>query len=96
VEGLHSVPGRFGERAARWISLLLHVGATTCLVMSWRVDPRLGVLYGLGVGVVAAMLAYEHATVARWGTTRIALAFFTLNGIISCLLGVLGITDVLL
>jgi len=95
VEGLHSIPGRFGERAARWISLLLHAGATACLIASWRVDPRFGVLFGIGVVLVAALLVYEHATVARWGTTRIALAFFTVNGIISCLLGALGIVDVL-
>jgi hypothetical protein len=38
----------------------------------------------------------EHATVARWGTTRMALAFFTLNGVISCVLGILGIVDILI
>jgi len=95
TEGLHSVPGRFGERTARRISLVLHVGAMACLIASLLSDDRFGAIYGTGVALVIGLLIYEHATVARWGTTRIALAFFTVNGVISCLLGTLGIVDVL-
>jgi 4-hydroxybenzoate polyprenyltransferase len=43
-----------------------------------------------------ALLVYEHLTVRRWGTSRIALAFFALNGVISCLVGALGVIDVLI
>ena len=50
---------------------------------------------GFGIALVSGLLIYEHLTVHRWGTSRIALAFFTLNGIISCILGGLGIVDVL-
>ena len=46
--------------------------------------------------IVAVLLVYEQVTVKRWGTTRMALAFFTLNGIIGCVLGLLGVADVLL
>lgn len=95
-EGLHSMPGRLGVRGALLISRLLHVGAVVCLGLAWWLDPRLSYLFAAGVFIVAGLLLFEHATVARWGTTKIALAFFTLNGVISCLLGVLGIADLLL
>jgi len=95
-EGLYSIPARFGEGRALWISRALHAGAFICLVACWAVDPRLAVSFGIGVGVVAALLACEHATVARWGQSRVALAFFTFNGIISLVLGGLGIADVIL
>jgi hypothetical protein len=42
---------------------------------------------------VAILLVIEHATVRRWGTTRMALTFFTLNGVVSCILGLTGIID---
>ena len=45
--------------------------------------------------MVAILLLYEHLTVARWGTSKVALAFFTLNGVISCVLGALGVVDIL-
>lgn len=94
-EGLHSMPARFGEGRALWISRAFHAIAAICLIAIVLVDPRLNIIFALGVAVVIALLLYEHATVARWGTTKIALAFFTLNGLISCLLGTLGIVDVL-
>jgi 4-hydroxybenzoate polyprenyltransferase len=93
-DGLHSMPSRFGIGPAIWISRLLHASAVGFLLAALIIDPRLHLLFGLGVAIVAGLLLYEHLTVARWGTTKIALAFFTLNGIISCVLGVLGIVDV--
>ena len=94
-QGLHSIPARLGPSGARLVAAMLHTGAVACLVAALLVDPRFGLLFAIGVIAVAGLLTYEHATVARWGTTRLALAFFTLNGIISCLLGVLGIVDLL-
>lgn len=95
-DGLHSIPARFGSSGALWISRGLHAVALLCLFAAWMLDPRLAVIFGVGVVFVVLLLAYEHATVARWGTTKIALAFFTLNGVISLILGGLGIVDVIL
>jgi 4-hydroxybenzoate polyprenyltransferase len=95
-QGLFSIPARLGVRKAMLISRLLHIIASTCLVACLILDARFQLLFAVGIILVAALLLYEHLTVARWGTTRIALAFFTLNGIVSCVLGGLGIADVLI
>jgi len=93
---LHSIPARFGQRGALFISRVLHAISALLLIGIVLVDHRFSILFGIGVGIVVALLIFEQATVARWGTTKIALTFFTLNGIISCLLGALGIADVLM
>jgi 4-hydroxybenzoate polyprenyltransferase len=93
--GQFSAPARWGAGAALWASRGLHLVAAGCLVAAAGIDSRLGVLFAIGTLIVLALLAYEHLTVARWGTTRMAVAFFTLNGIISCVLGLLGVADVL-
>jgi 4-hydroxybenzoate polyprenyltransferase len=95
-EGLHSIPSRLGERGGLWVSRLLHVVAAGCLIGAVRVDARLELMFAIGVAIVIALLVVEHVTVAKWRTARIALTFFTLNGVISCVLGGLGITDVLI
>ena len=95
AEGLHSMPATLGTRGALWVSRLLHMIAAGCLVTTWWVDTRFQWLFAVGTIIVIALLLYEHATVSKWGTTKIALAFFTLNGVISCVLGALGIADVL-
>jgi 4-hydroxybenzoate polyprenyltransferase len=94
-DGLHSLPSRLGIGRSMWISRLLHVVAGGCLIAALVIDARFQIVFGLGVFVVITLLIYEHATVSRWGTTKIALAFFTLNGIISCVLGTLGVLDVI-
>jgi 4-hydroxybenzoate polyprenyltransferase len=95
AEGLHSLPSRMGPARALVAARVLHAAAAVALVAVVVVDPRFGPLLGAGVLAVTALLLWEHLTVRRWGTSRMALAFFTLNGAISCVLGAMGIADVL-
>ncbi|MEO1008967.1 MAG: 4-hydroxybenzoate octaprenyltransferase [Planctomycetota bacterium] len=94
--GLNSIPARFGWRGAAWISRGMHAAAVACLVIALAIEPRFGVLFLLGVLATVALLAWEHAVLVRRGQAGIPMAFFTLNGVISVLLGGLGISDVLL
>lgn len=95
-DGLHSMPSRLGAGRALLVSQGLHGLSLAALFLALRLDPRFGALFAVGVGLVGLLLIVEHATVRQWGTTRISLTFFTLNGVISCVLGGLGIADVLL
>lgn len=92
-QGLNSMPAKLGVGRAMWVSRGLHVLAAAALVGAGLVDGRLALLWWIGVGMVAGLLLFEHLTVARWGTTKIALAFFTINGFVSCILGMLGVVD---
>ena len=93
-EGLHSIPSRLGAIRALWISRSLHAVSVGLLVLIWWLDTRFGLVFFAGITLVAALLVVEHATVRQWGTTRMALTFVMLNGIVSCVLGVAGILDV--
>lgn len=94
-DGLHSVPSQLGTRGALWVSRLLHTVAIVLLGLAWQVDSRLGTLFALAIGIVALVLLVEHLTVRRWGTSRLAVTFFTLNGVVSVILGVAGVIDIL-
>lgn len=94
--GLRSIPARLGWRGGLWISRLLHAGALAMLALAWRADPRLALLFGVGVGAVAALLAVEHAVLVRRGRAGLDMAFFTLNGVVSLVLGLAGCADALL
>jgi 4-hydroxybenzoate polyprenyltransferase len=80
-EGLHSVPSRFGERGARLIAAVSHLGTLAllaCLPIFWD----LGAAYWAGYGIAAALLASEHI-VSRGGTERhIRIAAYGTNEII--------------
>lgn len=95
-DGLHSMPGTLGTGRALLVARLMHVGAVVALFLTTRTAPGLGPLMLAATVLVAMLLLYEHLTVARWGTSRMALAFFTLNGLVSCLIGLAGVLDITL
>ncbi|HZW10936.1 MAG TPA: 4-hydroxybenzoate octaprenyltransferase [Phycisphaerales bacterium] len=94
--GLASIPAGLGARGAAWVSRGLHVGAVTCLALAWGSEPRFGVLFGGALAATVVLLVTEHAVLVRRGLAGLDLAFFTLNGVVSCVLGAAGIADVLL
>jgi len=94
-QGLHSMPARLGTGLAVWVSRILHTVAVVLLVMAWGLAPEFGYAFLAGIIAVIGLLAWEHVLIARFGTERITMAFFTLNGIVSCVLGLAGIIDVL-
>lgn len=93
--GLRSIPAALGWRGAAWVSRALHAAALAALILAWRADPRLGALFGAGVTLVAALLVTEHLILARRGKAGLEMAFFTINGIVSCALGAAGAIDLL-
>ena len=95
-QNLFSIPSRLGVEKALWISRGLHVLAIACVFAAAAIDGRFGLMFATAACLVLLLLIYEHAIIARFGASRMTLAFFTLNGVISCVLGVAGIADVVL
>jgi 4-hydroxybenzoate polyprenyltransferase len=91
-EGLHSIATRFGVRGAFVGARLAHAATVACLVGVGLGLP-VGALYWLGVGAVAALLAYEHSLVRPDDMRRLDTAFFTMNGVISVVFAVFVIAD---
>lgn len=94
--GVYSMPANLGVEPALWGSRVLHVVALAMLVSLWMASPMLDAGFAVAVAIVAGLLIIEHALVWVSQTHHIHMAFFTLNGIISLLLGGLGIIDVVL
>jgi 4-hydroxybenzoate polyprenyltransferase len=81
---LASVPARFGVRAALSVAAGCHAVMILFLVaLYWAAAPDLGWLYLLGVAGVATLLCYEHWLVRPDDLSRVNLAFFHINGVIS-------------
>jgi 4-hydroxybenzoate polyprenyltransferase len=73
---------RWGENSVFWAARVLHV-ATIALLFVAGLGLAIGFWYWLGVIVVAALLAYEHALIGPGDLDRLDAAFFTTNGVIS-------------
>lgn len=92
--GLHSLVTRLGIRQALWAARFAHVGAVAALGAVWYLADRLGPVYLVGVGLAALCLLWEHLLVRPDDITRVNMAFFTANGIMSCVLCTAALADI--
>jgi 4-hydroxybenzoate polyprenyltransferase len=82
--GLYSIPKKFGVARALLIARLMHL-AMLSLLMWLALSLGLGWPAWVGIGVVAALLAYEHSLVKPNDLSKMNAAFFAVNGYISLL-----------
>jgi 4-hydroxybenzoate polyprenyltransferase len=81
-EGLHSIPSRFGVRGALAIARTLHA-ATVVLLAGVGVVAQLHPIYWAGLALIAAILVWEHRLLRPDDLSRLGMAFFNANGIVS-------------
>jgi 4-hydroxybenzoate polyprenyltransferase len=93
--GLFSLPRRLGVAGALWLARLFHLGMLACLVALVHAF-ALGPVALFGIGVVAALLVWEHRLVHADDLSRVDAAFFTVNGWVSVLFFLFWSADVFL
>ncbi len=94
--GLHSVPVRLGIPAALRLAAACHLATIALLACLPLVYPLLGWIYWPGIAAVAVLLVYEHSLVRPDDLSRVNLAFFHVNAVISLGLFAVGTLDLVL
>ena len=100
--GLHSIPARWGISRSLQIAALSHLGMLlVLLVLPWSATlggppVSLGWIYYTGLLAVAALLGYEHRIVRPDDLSRVNLAFFRVNAVVSIGLFLIVTLDLLL
>ena len=82
---LYSIPANFGIRTSLVLTKFLHF--TAILFLAWtgvRLD--LGIFYFIGVFIAGVLLAYENSIIKPNDLSKLNMAFFTMNGVISVLM----------
>ena len=92
---LSSIPAFFGIRNALSIAAFSHVCMIVALVGFWHFA-GLGLLFLAGIIVIALLLLYEHALVKPDDLSRVNVAFFNINALISIGMLILGIVDLII
>ncbi|GAB2619912.1 4-hydroxybenzoate octaprenyltransferase [Streptomyces capparidis] len=92
VQGVRSVPARFGVAGALTGARVCHV-VTTGLLVWFGLATDAGPLWWAGVLVVIAAFVYEHSLVKPHDLSRLNRAFFTVNGLVGVVLFVFALLD---
>lgn len=92
--GTFSVPAKVGIPAAFWIARLSHICSALLLLSLPAFVGQLGPIYLAGAAIACLLLIIEHSVVSPKDLSKLNLAFFTLNGCVSLVVGLLGVADV--
>ncbi|WP_227936185.1 UbiA-like polyprenyltransferase [Alkalihalobacillus deserti] len=92
---LYSIPSRFGIGRALKIARFLHVISFLSFVSLFFITP-LGWIYFIGVMIAGAIMVYEHSLVSEYDLSKLDVAFFTMNGILSLVMFIFAIGDILI
>ncbi|MCC6546490.1 UbiA family prenyltransferase [Candidatus Sumerlaeota bacterium] len=79
---LHSIPKKLGVAGALAMARRVHVASLIFFALFW-LAADLGILSGLGVIAIGALMEHQHRLVNPRDLSRVDAAFFTANGIIS-------------
>lgn len=94
-EGLYSIPSRFGISRSLIIARLFHlITAVGLLMLYWLSD--LSWLYLVGLFVSYVIMVYEHTILKPNDLSRLNTAFFTLNGVLSCVMFTFTLIDLVI
>jgi len=80
--GLFSIPAKFGVKRSLALTKLLHTASIA--IFTWiGIRLGLGLLYFIGTAATAILLIYENSLIKPNDLSRLNLAFFTMNGVVS-------------
>ncbi len=95
THGLYSIPQRFGISNALFLARVLHGVTFLCFFAVGLLSHR-QLIYGIGLSVIAGLLIYEHWLIKPEDLSKIDLAFFKVNGMISILFFLITLADVVI
>ncbi len=89
---LHSIPAKLGIDRALRLAMFSHMLTILMLFVFWW-WAGMGIIFLLGCILIAGLLLYEHSLVRPGDLSRVNLAFFHVNAVISFGILVLGCLD---
>jgi len=91
--GVKSLPVKLGIEGAIRVARMLHLLTFIFLLLVGVLHPKMGVIYFVGLLLLAAFLLYEHRLVKPNDLSKVNKAFFTVNGWVSVLYFLIVLLD---
>ena len=93
--GINSIPSKFGISGALKLTKFFH-GAAILSLIGLGIILNLNAIYFIGCTIASILLAYENILVKPTDLSKVNIAFFRINGLISMILLVFTATSVMI
>jgi 4-hydroxybenzoate polyprenyltransferase len=94
-EGLYSIPSVYGVKNTLLLSFASHI-LMLGLLVGLMIVLKLGIIFKVGLVIIAALIWYEHTLVKADNFTNVPVAFFNVNAAVSLCLLVFTVADALI
>lgn len=91
--GIFSIPAKYGIKKALFIARFFHF-LTFIFIILTGITAKLGIIYFIGLFILAGFLLYEHLLIKENDLSKINKAFFTVNGFVSIIYMLFVIADI--
>lgn len=92
---LYSIPAKFGISNSLALTKILHVSSVILLILV-GIRLNLGTFYFIGVAISGLLLAYENLIIKQNDLSKLNMAFFTMNGVISVIMFSFALIEIIL
>lgn len=92
---LYSIPAIFGINNSLVLTKILHISSVILLIWA-GIRLNLGIFYFIGVTISGILLAYENMIIKHNDLSKLNMAFFTMNGVISVIMFSFTIVEIIL
>lgn len=92
---LYSVPAVFGVKRALELSFMSHI-LMLVLLVGLMLVLELGIIFKVGLVVIAALIWYEHTLVKENNFSNVPVAFFNVNAAVSLSMLVFTVADIII
>jgi len=82
---LYSIPVKFGISNSLVLTKILHISSVIFLIWA-GLRLNLGIFYFIGIAISGILLAYENLIIKHDDLSKLNMAFFTMNGVISVIM----------
>ena len=93
THGVKSLPVKLGIEKSLKVARFLHILTFLFLLAVGYLHPKMGLIYYLGLLILALFLFYEHSLVKPNDLSKLDRAFFTVNGWVSVLYFLVVLVD---
>jgi len=80
--GLHSIPQWLGIKRGLKVAMCFHLFTVILLILLYFYS-NLSFIYLIGVAITLILLIYEHSIISEADLSRIGIAFFNVNAVVS-------------
>lgn len=96
ANNLQSIPAKFGIKNGILIAMSFHFITLICLVVIGILSPELGLIYYIGIALIAGLFTTEYIIVSPTNLTNVNIASYSVNQLVSIVLLIFGLLDAII